>query len=200
MGVMFQAQDDVAELLVPFIQRINPRITSSSIEEAYLDASLGEISADEFWASLEIDPSVEEDYLARHTLNHGLRSFLGFARELGIELSCLSNDVSRWSQRLRQKFGLEKYFSHFVISGDIGIRKPNEGAYLELIERTGEAAEDILFVDDRRKNVQAARAVGLRSIVFGSRNRLRGDVSSFAKLSDIVAGASGIGDFQIPDP
>lgn len=199
MGVMFQAQDDVGELLVPFIQRINPNITSSSIEEAYLDASMGETSADEFWASLHIDPFVEEDYLARHSMNHGLQSFLEFARDSDIELSCLSNDVSRWSQRLRQKFGLEEYFSNFVISSDIGIRKPNEGAYLELIQRTGNAPDNILFVDDRRKNVQAARAVGLRSIVFDSRNRLRGDVSSFAELSDIVAGTRALGDFRIPD-
>ena len=105
MGVMFQTQDDVAELLVPFIQRINPKITSSSIEEAYL----------------------------------------------------------------------------------------------ELIRRIGKAPEDILFVDDRMKNVHAARAVGLRSIVFDSRNRFRGDVSGFAELSDIVAGAPAGGDIQIPD-
>lgn len=199
MGVMFQTQDDVAELLVPFIQRIDPKITSSSIETAYLDASLGGLSADEFWTSLGMDPCVEEDYLASHSLNHGLRSFLRFARGSDIELWCLSNDVSRWSLRLRQKFGLERYFSIFVISGDIGIRKPNEGAYLELIQRAGTAPENILFVDDRRKNVLAARAVGLRSIIFDSRNELRGEVSSFAELSDIVACALASGNFQIPD-
>ncbi|MCY3987015.1 MAG: hypothetical protein OXF94_00235 [Gammaproteobacteria bacterium] len=72
-------------------------------------------------------------------------------------------------------------------------------AYLELIRRIGKAPENILFVDDRRKNVHAARAVGLRSIVFDSRNRLRGDVSGFEGLSDIVAGAPANGAFQIPD-
>ena len=187
MGVIYQAQDDVAELLVPFILGINPKITAASVEKTYLEASLGNLSAEEFWASLGIDSSVEEDFLSRHSLNPGLRAFVESARKSGLELWCLSNDISRWSLRLRETFDLDEHFSGFVISGDIGIRKPDEGAYLDLIDRTGEAPENILFVDDRSENVVAARAVGLRSVVFDARNRSRGSVSGFAELSDMVA-------------
>ena len=51
--------DDVAGLLVPFIREISPKVTAAFIEEKCLEASLGNLSADEFWASLGIDSSVK---------------------------------------------------------------------------------------------------------------------------------------------
>jgi len=52
------------------------------------------------------------------------------------------------------------------LSGDVGVRKPDKGIYRILIDSIGCEVEDILFVDDREKNVIAARKAGIETVMF----------------------------------
>ena len=92
--------------------------------------------------------------------------FLALVRERVSSVWCLSNDVSRWSAKLRQWHGIEAYFDGFVISADIGIRKPDARAFEVFVHRCGVRAEDIVFVDDRVRNLDAARGQGLSTVLF----------------------------------
>ena len=184
MGVIFRAKDDVAELLLPFVKRHNPSIDEEDLYTCYIQASLGHIDVDEFWLGLGLSPSVEDEFLAGHDLNEGVLDFLKLARNTGIDVWCLSNDVSRWSTKLRERFALEDSFVDFVISGDIGFRKPTEHAYRCLISRIGFIPD--LFVDDRAQNVAAARSVGIRSVMFGPDTGSQGGVSDFTTLAAFI--------------
>jgi FMN phosphatase YigB (HAD superfamily) len=82
------------------------------------------------------------------------------------ELWCLSNDISEWSRKLRKIFGLERYFKGFIISGDAGVRKPDPAIYMRLLEAAGIQPHDAMFVDDRRRNVEAAAGLGISAILF----------------------------------
>jgi putative hydrolase of the HAD superfamily len=53
-----------------------------------------------------------------------------------------------------------------IISGDVGVRKPDKEIYEILIHSSGCKVEDILFVDDREKNVIASREVGIETVMF----------------------------------
>ena len=77
MGVIFRAADDVAELLIPFITEAGGNVDAKTIASAYFDASLGMINADEFWNKVHLDPSLEDDYLSRHSLSRVSRIFSG---------------------------------------------------------------------------------------------------------------------------
>jgi HAD superfamily hydrolase (TIGR01509 family) len=127
------------------------------------------LKPDEFWASVEIDPAKEDDYLSRHSLADGVDVVLKTARDHAIPVWCLSNDVGRWSQKLRRLFGLDKVLAGSVISGDVGIRKPDTEIFELLLRRSGFAASDLVFVDDRRKNVDAAIGLGIDAIEFDAR-------------------------------
>ncbi|MBN1801538.1 MAG: hypothetical protein JW891_08535 [Candidatus Lokiarchaeota archaeon] len=66
MGVVYEVGDDVRELLVPFIQRQNKRMSQLLVEKAYIEASLGEISSKDFWNRLGLGdhyPEIETLYL-----------------------------------------------------------------------------------------------------------------------------------------
>ena len=182
MGVIYRAQDDVAELLVPFVARQGSRAGARTVTALYEQASLGHLEADAFWRTLGLDPCVEDDYLAGHSLNDGVSAFLELAHGSGIDVWCLSNDVSRWSIKLRERFALDTFFVDFVISGDIGHRKPSEEAYRRLLDRTGSVPE--LFVDDRPRNVRVARSLGIPSVCFGT-----GCAEGFAALSSLIGTA-----------
>ena len=50
-----------------------------------------------------------------------------------------------------------------VYSWDIGVTKPEAAAFVVALERAPVSAKSILYVDDRRENVEAADAVGLHA-------------------------------------
>lgn len=184
MGVIYRAQDDVAELLVPFVKRHGSQINLDNLSALYEQASLGLLDVDDFWRSLGLDPSLEDEYLAGHELNDGLLNFLTFARNAAMDVWCLSNDVSRWSLKLRERFELDELFVDFVISGDIGFRKPSVEAYRHLIDQVGRVPD--LFVDDRSRNVKAAQSVGIRSILFGPDEGTNDCVCDFKTLATFL--------------
>ena len=168
MGVIFNAADDVAELLVPFVIENSGISNEEIINESYLAASLGKISADDFWLQVGLDSSLENLYLSRHTIVRGLYEFLVTASELEIPVWCLSNDVGRWSKKLRTSFNLNEFLHGVVISGDVGHRKPSKEIYALMVKESGFNPEQMIFFDDRVKNVSAAGAFGIPSILFES--------------------------------
>ena len=84
MGVLFAAADDVAELLIPFIHSVGGESDARVIESAYLEASVGRIDADAFWARVGLDPDVERAYLSKHSLAPGALEFLLGAHRAGL--------------------------------------------------------------------------------------------------------------------
>jgi len=166
MGVIYAEPNDGANLLYPFIVEKGGCPDVEEILRLYSAASLGRMSSAEFWRGAGLDPALEDEYLKRHELSKGLNAFLDEMASRGIELWCLSNDVSEWSRKLREKFALGRYFRGFVISGDTGTRKPDPAIYHSLLEQAGCRPCDIVFVDDRLRNIEAAAALGMRAALF----------------------------------
>jgi HAD superfamily hydrolase (TIGR01509 family) len=57
-------------------------------------------------------------------------------------------------------------FDDRVISGHVGVVKPDPRIYEILFERVGRQPGELLFIDDSLKNVEAARALGMPSVHF----------------------------------
>lgn len=166
MGVIYQSCDDVEELLVPFIREKGSDIDKKIIEDHYTRASLGELSSEEFWTKVGVDYNLEDEYLERHQLSAGLLDFLSvFNNQIKVPIYCLSNDVSEWSIKLRKKFQLDQYIKRWFISGDLKIRKPSSSIYDVLIREANAKPTQIMFVDDREKNVMKANEFGIQAIL-----------------------------------
>ena len=166
MGVIYQSCDDVEELLVPFIREQGSSIDRKAIEDLYTRASLGEFSSEEFWARVGVDYNLEDEYLDRHQLSVGLSDFLSLIKnQVKAPIYCLSNDVSEWSIKLRKKFQLDRYIERWFISGDLKIRKPSSGIYDVLTREAIIKPTQMLFVDDREKNIAAANEFGIQTVL-----------------------------------
>jgi FMN phosphatase YigB (HAD superfamily) len=166
MGVIFRAADDVADLLIPFVREAGGNMNANEIESAYLDASLGIIEADDFWNRVGLAPAVEDDYLSRHSLVPGVAGFLRNAKHQRIPVWCLSNDIDRWSRKLRAAFDIEDLLAGAIVSSAVNVRKPDRRIYQFLLDQSGYRADELLFVDDRARNVEAAATIGIRSLRF----------------------------------
>jgi HAD superfamily hydrolase (TIGR01509 family) len=57
-------------------------------------------------------------------------------------------------------------FDHRVISGHVGVVKPDRRIYEILFERVGRRPSELLFVDDSIANVRAAEGLGMSAIHF----------------------------------
>lgn len=89
----------------------------------------------------------------------------------------LSNFSSETFQTARQHFPFLDWFTGLVVSGDDGLIKPDPKIYELLMARYGLVAEDLIFIDDREINVNAACALGIRGILFSSSEKLRSDLA-----------------------
>lgn len=169
MGVLYRDGNIVNRLLVPYLRRIGCHEPPETIRGVYHACSRGDISTDELWASLGVSGAASDDeYCQSHTLTPGLIPALTRLTASGITLACLTNDTSVWSAILRKRFELEQYISHWYVSADIGIRKPDPRAYDALLRGVGVPASKVLYVDDRGTNLLPAHAAGMRTILFSS--------------------------------
>lgn len=164
MGVIYEACDDVTELLVPFIEERGGIRDAELVQARYIEASLGRATADEFWLSMGLNAALEDDYLARHRVRSDVEACLSVARQSDKKICCISNDVAEWSKKLRHNHGLTEQISHWFISGDIGARKPDTLIYQRALDVLGVSASRVLFVDDRPKNLDAAASLGMSTL------------------------------------
>jgi epoxide hydrolase-like predicted phosphatase len=82
------------------------------------------------------------------------------AKAAGLATALLSNS---WGNDYPRE-GWTELFDVVVISGEVGMRKPEPEIFRLTAERLGLAPEQCVFVDDLRPNVRGATAVGMVGI------------------------------------
>ena len=78
---------------------------------------------------------------------------------------------------------LSTSFRDIVVSGDEHVVKPDPAIYRLLLDRNGLEAAQCLFIDDSPKNVEGARAVGMKAHHFTSPEALRSELAGFGLLN-----------------
>jgi len=94
-----------------------------------------------------------------------------------VPLYALSNWNAETFERTRPLFPFLDAFDGLVISGQIGVAKPDPRIYQHLLDAHQLEAADVLFVDDRAQNVEAARAAGIEGVLFEGTAGLRAELS-----------------------
>ena len=83
------------------------------------------------------------------------------ARAGGVKTGLISNS---WGLGIYDRAPVD-LFDATVISGDVGLHKPQSEIYLLACERLGVDPADSVFVDDLRENVAGAEAVGMAAVL-----------------------------------
>jgi len=105
----------------------------------------------------------------------GTEELLKELADRGHELHLLSN-YPEWYQLIEDKLGLSRYADWSFVSCRMGVRKPDPEAYLRPVRALACQPEELLFIDDRARNCEGAREVGLDAILFESADQLRGEL------------------------
>jgi epoxide hydrolase-like predicted phosphatase len=85
------------------------------------------------------------------------------ARAAGIRTGLISNS---WGEGLAYDQSLlDELFDAIVISGDVGMHKPEPEIFHLGAEKIGIAPDECVFVDDLKENIAGAEAVGMTGIL-----------------------------------
>jgi FMN phosphatase YigB (HAD superfamily) len=98
-------------------------------------------------------------------------------------IACLSNGSHEWTLQVINDHDLGELFNEIVLSGDLGIVKPDPEIYEYTLKKLGISAAEAIFVDDRKVNVEAGKACGIRSLVFTDTPTFIADLETVFKES-----------------
>jgi putative hydrolase of the HAD superfamily len=88
-------------------------------------------------------------------------------------LFLLSNTNALHFEYIQENYPVLKCFSRFVLSYEVGSRKPEKGIYTHLLRQAGTAPEQILFIDDKMPFVAAAQEHGIQAWQFTTCENLK---------------------------
>lgn len=171
MGVLYQ-QRGIAAVLVGLARGRGVMVTESMARDVYRQASRGLLDAPALWQALGLGtqdaPALDAELIAGRSLTPGARGFIAGMKAEGVGVGCITNDLSSWSVAARRANKLEGDVDPWVVSGDVGARKPGREIYEAFMEASGCDPARCLFVDDTVENLEAARRLGFQTVWFGA--------------------------------
>lgn len=84
--------------------------------------------------------------------------------------------LTNWSHETfpiaQERYAFLQYFEDIVVSGTEKLKKPDPAIYKLLLDRNELLAEECLFIDDNKRNAEAARKMGIETIHFNNASQL----------------------------
>lgn len=97
-------------------------------------------------------------------------------KQCGLRTAILSNMGDSVLANIQHEFTWIHNFDVLVWSFQLGLAKPDPAIYRHTLERLGTVPGETLFIDDKRANIDAALALGMKAIEFRSVPQLRLDL------------------------
>ena len=121
-------------------------------------------------AEFIVDFTQRFDFGGKYVLPEMLELLSSLRKMPGIELAILSNHANQLKITLRKEGLIPQYFKDdlVIVSALVGLRKPEASMFEYCLKTLGPsvATEDVLFIDNRRVNVEGAEAMGISSILY----------------------------------
>ncbi|QLH38507.1 MAG: HAD family phosphatase [Defluviicoccus sp.] len=100
----------------------------------------------------------------------------------GWPLYALTNFSAEKFPLMQRRFDVFAQFDGIVVSGEIGLIKPDPAIFHHLFERFALRAEFCLFIDDSPANVECARSLGMQTIHYVDPETLREEITVLGLL------------------
>lgn len=137
------------------------RFETGRLEQEHFERELAAVLSEGLERPVAPDDLITRMLAALH-LDEEMIEAVRAARRGGIKTALLSNS---WGVQYYPHDLLAELFDEIVISGQVGLRKPDAEIFTMAVERVGLPAGECVFVDDLRRNLEAAEAVGMRGVL-----------------------------------
>ena len=163
MGVIYVEPDNISNLLIPFVRESGSGLLDDEIRSKAVQLTQGRITTEQFWSGVGVDGDAAElndRYLSSLSLSPGIVTHMLALRSAGIKIGCLTNDSIEWANDLKRRHSLSELVDVWVVSGEVGLRKPSIGTFEALRRRCGVDSSRILLVDDELDVCDLAKDYG----------------------------------------
>jgi epoxide hydrolase-like predicted phosphatase len=146
-------------------------------------AQRGEITVQEHWENLRSKincppqdfKALLDEFFAQDALDQELISYVRMLHKT-YKTALLSNAWDDLRQVIADKWLFEDAFDTMIISAEVKLVKPDPRIFRLALAQLGGEASQAIFVDDMRRNIDGAKAVGLHAIQFQTPQQMRFDL------------------------
>jgi len=107
-------------------------------------------------------------------------------KDRGYPLYGLSNWPAEKFALMRSTMPFFECFDGMIISGEVGLVKPDPAIFQLLLARAGRSAADCVFIDDHHLNIAAASGLGFQTIHFQSPQQLVDELRRMGILNGVL--------------
>ncbi len=148
-------------------------------------ATIGKVPEPELWRQVGIALALQDeellefidDFWSGGELNRELAEFLHSLRPR-YKTALLSNAWSGARELVTRMFRIDEFADAMFFSAEEGVAKPDSAFYHVAINWLGVPPHEIIFVDDRPENIDAANSIGMHGILYQDNAQTIADVRS----------------------
>lgn len=155
------------------------------LKNEWREASKAGKKDEEFWMQYAKDHhiSLSENWLKEFKaairesigINTNMYALVDKLKAQHIRVGLLSNIQERKGRMIREN-GFYAPFSPCLLSFELGVEKPDPVIFQALLKAMPFHPADIMFIDDKQENVDAAKKLGLDAVLFTSQEQLEKDL------------------------
>jgi len=113
----------------------------------------------------ELKAYYDRNYMSHARIMNHAEEALKACKALGLKLGIITNGFSHLQHGKIDRLALRGHFDEIIVSGDLGIKKPDERIYRTALERLGTTSEETVIIGDHPVNdIWGAAQVGIRGI------------------------------------
>ncbi len=147
----------------------------------------GKLTGVAFWQKLAHDSNLSlsasdlaelnrQDAVMWTTQNPAMVAWQQKLKADGLLTAILSNMGDSVLENIKREFRWIDNFDVLVWSFQLHLAKPDPAIYRHVLKELATLPEETLFLDDKRINVEAAQALGIKALEFTTVERLRDDL------------------------
>ena len=182
-GVVWQAHESAQQLLGAIAKELNqsPKEVFSSYVKVYKDFELGKRQPQDlnllpYEKITAILDSIYGEENFKKSINQDVINTISEIRASGRKVYCLSNLENFFGKYFRSQ--LDQYFDESFYSYEIHARKPDQEAFDHVLNRINLKPEQVVFIDDKKINTDAANKFGFKGILFSTSQDLNNQLKT----------------------
>lgn len=173
--------------------KINEDLIANAFSKYLHELDSGKIEEKTFWNKIATDvdsmslkensESLWNTYFRKNArINHDVINLATKIQENSYTMGIISN-IEKITHKVVVDWNVLDNFEHKFMSYQIGISKPDPRIYEYVIEKLSFDPNQIIFIDDKKSNVDAAKRSGINVIQFTDSSGLKNLLSAF----DVIA-------------
>ncbi len=176
--LMLTDENDISSTVAKALNAPYEKVREIYFSDTNDKVDLGEITMEQFYEyvldTLQISRDkkhlLEEVFYERAYIDKDLlKQIVEMSREYKIGL--LSNYSNDLRPRIEKEWAIGSVFDEIIISCEVGMIKPDSAIFNLMLDRLDVKADESVFIDDRIKNIDGAKKIGLHTIFFTSREQ-----------------------------